>query len=137
MKTVKNLLLVLLAAVSLMSCSKEEQAGLSIIDNYILVKKELKEGNVITGIDICPSPWAFQPEGYLFINLYGGENGNCDLISEYYMSYTNTDTTLDICLTSGQCEYYNIEPYLEGGLKLTSLINDDGFETLYYLILTN
>ena len=137
MKTAKNLLLVLLAAVSLMSCSKEEQAGFSIINNYILVKQDIKQGNVITSVDICPSPWAFQPEGYLFVNLYGGEDGNCDLITEYYSSYTNTATTLDICLRSGQCEYYNIEPYLEGGLKLTSLIDDDGYETVYYLILTN
>ena len=138
----KNLLLILLAAVTIMSCSKEEQAevvtqddNVSIIDNYILVKKESKRGDVITPIEICNSPWTFAPERYLFIFEFSGES--CDLENEYYMRYTNTSTSVNICDTSGNCVDYKMEPYSGGGMKLTSTIDDEGVETIYYLILMN
>tara|TARA_R110002126_G_scaffold268643_1_gene412193 strand:+ start:493 stop:912 length:420 start_codon:yes stop_codon:yes gene_type:complete len=138
----KKSLLVLATVATLFSCTPEEQAEVvtqdddfSIINNYILVKKESKRGDVITPIEICNSPWTFAPERYLFIFEFSGES--CDLENEYYMRYTNTSTSVNICDTSGNCVDYKMEPYSGGGLKLTSTIDDFGVETIYYLILMN
>ena len=126
----KKVLITLTAVLTLMSCSKEEQAqtqeaSFSIADDYRLVSIDyLRDGQPFTTEVVCGDTWTFTSEGQYIRNEYNQET------CEYRYQVSNTYTATPEVIMIGDTAYS-----LEQSTGVMSLTKDlsDGLVAVFNL----